>query len=71
MLFELFKSLDKKVEEDKEMLFCEDFKEFKKHLLHYIADEELRNKMSQKAYEKAKTMSWENVKKRYIEIYTK
>ena len=56
-------------EEDNEMLFCENFEDFQQRFYLLIEDVDLRNQLAQNAFEKAKTMSWENVQKKYMDTY--
>ena len=56
-------------EEEKEMLFCEDFEQFQSQLITLTEDKSLRDKLANNAFEKAKLMSWENVQNKYHTIY--
>nr|WP_321487495.1 glycosyltransferase [uncultured Draconibacterium sp.] len=56
-------------DEHNEMLFCDNFVQFSNLLHRLIKDNELRNKLVQKAFEKAKTMEWSNIRKMYQLIY--
>lgn len=57
-------------EEDKEMLFCENYHEFKEQLYKLINEEKLCCSLQTNAYLKAQKMKWSNIIKLYEEAYS-
>ena len=57
-------------DDKEEMLYCDSYDSFKHLLFSLIDDDNLRNYLGKKAYEKtSENFIWENVIERYIEIY--
>lgn len=56
-------------DEDKEMLFCSNYQQFESQLHQVISDKNLQELLAQNAFDKAKTMNWENITGRYTELY--
>ena len=58
-------------EEDKEMMFCENYPQFETQLNNLIVDCSRRNELARQVLEKAKQMTWENVELQYKDVYFK
>ena len=57
-------------EEDREMLYCEDYDSFESMLHKLIDDDAMRKEMSEKAYQRAfRDYNWEAIAQRYKDIY--
>ena len=54
---------------EEEMFFCEDYESFKELLYTSIEETDLRNEMANLAFIKAKSFTWDNILKKYIDIY--
>lgn len=57
------------LEEDKEILYVSKYEEFENRVFELIENEDLRKKLSKNAFEKAKELTWDKVKQRYLEMY--
>lgn len=56
-------------EEEKEMLFCSNYQQFKLDIHQIIDNEDLRTDLKESAFKKAQTLKWENVKTKYEQLY--
>ena len=56
-------------EDGKEMMFCNDYEEFKTILCDLIENPDKTNMLAKKGYEKVKNYTWEHVRNRYMDIY--
>lgn len=58
-------------EEDKELLFCENYPLFETQMHNLIENSSRRTELAQHALEKAKQMTWENIQMQYKDVYLK
>ncbi|MFW6275803.1 MAG: glycosyltransferase family 4 protein [bacterium] len=58
-------------EDHHEMLFCNNFEEFKEKLFFTLNSAGDRMKLQNNAFLKAKEMEWESIKKMYLDVYKK
>ena len=56
-------------EDEKEMLFASNYNDFRDKLYDLIENPEKRKQLSQNAYVKSKQLTWENVVKKYKQLY--
>jgi glycosyltransferase involved in cell wall biosynthesis len=55
--------------DDKEMMFCAEYEDFKGMIYLLIEDKTCRESLSEAAYAKANKFEWENIAHKYTHIY--